>query len=263
MTQSLRDLQLEHQTLGRLLDIMEDRVGDFGVHQTPDYRLLQIIADYLSSYPDEVHHPKEDLIFSKLQHRDSGAASKLSRLLDEHRELREITQEFAAVVGDPTEQTASSPEQVLQVTKKLVDYYRHHIEMEERHFFPAAERALTRDDWVEIDSALTDQIDPLLDEAETKYQNLRAKIFRINKESQKQYAAETHSTNDNAALTQLHDLSQFNELMAERGIDAKLEDTAGDGYRLITGKKNILEIPHCSESRAMWCAFYYVIGKGL
>lgn len=263
MPQSIRDLQFEHQTMGRLLDIMEDRVGDFGVRQTPDYQLLQVIADYLLSYPDEVHHPKEDLIFSKLQHRDSGAASKFRRLLDEHRELRRITQEFAAVVGDSTEPTASRPEQIFQATRRLVDYYRHHIEMEEKHFFPTAERVLTRDDWAKIDSALTEKIDPLLDEAETKYKNLRATIFRINKESQEQYVAETHSTKDNAALTQLHDLSQFSRLMAERGIDAKLEYIAGDGYQLIIGKKNIVEIPHCSESRAMWCAFYYLKGKGL
>jgi len=263
MAQSLRNLQLEHQSLGRLLDIMDEWIGDYSVSQEPDYRLLQIIADYLLSYPDEVHHPKEDLIFLKLQRRDSGAASKLSRLLDEHRELREITQEFAAIVDDSTEPTASRPKQTLQATRKLVDYYRHHIEMEEKHFFPTAERVLTRDDWAEIDFPATEQIDPLLDEADTKYQNLRAKIFRINKESRKQNVAETHSTNDNAVLTGLHDLSQFNQLMAERGIGAELEHSAGNGYRLIKGENKLLEIPDCSEYRAMWCAFYYVKGKGL
>jgi hemerythrin-like domain-containing protein len=184
MAQSIRNLQLEHQNLGRLLDIMDEWVGDFGVSQAPDYRLLQIIADYLLSYPDEVHHPKEDLIFLKLQRRDSGAASKLSRLLDEHRDLREITQEFAAIVGDSTEPTALRSKQILQAIRKLVDYYRRHIEMEEKHFFPTAERVLTKGDWAEIDFAVSEQTDPLLNEAETKYKNLRAKIFRISKESQ-------------------------------------------------------------------------------
>lgn len=184
MAQSLRNLQLEHQNLGRLLDIMDEWIGDFSVSQAPDYRLLQIIADYLLGYPDEVHHPKEDLVFLKLQRRDSGAASKLSRLLDEHGELREITQEFAAVVGDSAEPTAPRTKQILQATRKLVDYYRRHIEMEEKHFFPTAERVLTRGDWAEIDFAANERMDPLLDEAETKYKNLRAKILRMSKESQ-------------------------------------------------------------------------------
>lgn len=186
MAQSLRNLQLEHQNLGRLLDIMDEWIGGSGASQAPDYRLLRVIADYLLSYPDEVHHPKEDLIFLKLQRRDSGAASKLSRLLDEHRELREITHEFAAIVGDSKEPAASRRKQVLQATRKLVDYYRHHIEMEEEHFFPTAERALTRGDWAEIDFAFNERTDPLLHEAETKYKNLRAKILRISKEPQVQ-----------------------------------------------------------------------------
>lgn len=265
MAQSLplRILQLEHQKLGRLLDIMEERIGDFGASQAPDYRLLQIIADYLSSYPDEVHHPIEDRIFRKLQRRDSGAASKLSQLLGEHSELSEITQEFAAIVGDSTEPTASRPKQILQATRKLVDHYRRHIEMEEEHFFPTAERVLTGDDWAEIDFAVAELIDPLIDGTETKYKNLRAEIFRIDNESQKQYVAETHSTKDYAALTRLHSLSQFNRLMVERGIDAELKYNEANGYRLITGKNTVLEIPHRSESRATWCAYYYVKGKGL
>ena len=184
MPQSLRNLQLEHQNLGRLLDIMDEWIGDFSVSQAPDYRLLQIIADYLLGYPDEIHHPKEDLVFLKLQRRDSSAASTLSRLLDEHRELREITQEFSAIVGNSTEQTASSVNQVLQATRRLVGYYRQHIEMEEKHFFPTAERVLTKGDWADIDFAFSKRTDPLLDEAETKYKNLRAKILRISKESQ-------------------------------------------------------------------------------
>ena len=162
---------------------MDECIGDGSDSQAPDYRLLQVIADYLLSYPDEVHHPKEDLIFLKLQRRDADAASKLSQLLDEHRELREITHEFAAILGDSMESAASRPEQVLQATRKLVDYYRHHIEMEEEHFFPTAERVLTKGDWADIDFAFSERTDPLLYEAETKYKNLRAKISRISKES--------------------------------------------------------------------------------
>ena len=184
MAQSLRNLQLEHQNLGRLLDIMDEWLGGFSESQVPDYELLKIIAEYLLGYPDEVHHPKEDLVFLKLQRRDSGAASELGRLLDEHRELREITQEFSAIVGDSTEHTASSHKKILQATRRLVDYYRHHIQMEEEHFFPTAERVLTKGDWAEIDFAFSKQIDPLLNEAETKYKNLRAKILRVSKESQ-------------------------------------------------------------------------------
>ena len=38
------------------------------------------------------------------------------------------------------------------------------MEMEEREFFPAAEKALQPQDWTEIASTLTDQKDPLFSE---------------------------------------------------------------------------------------------------
>ena len=72
---------------------------------------------------------------------------------------------------------------MLQATRRLVDCYRHHIEMEEEHFFPTAERVLTKADWAEIDFAFSERTDPLLFEAETKYKNLRAKIARLSKGS--------------------------------------------------------------------------------
>ena len=55
--------------------------------------------------------------------------------------------------------------------------------MEEKHFFPTAERVLSKRDWAEIDFALSERTDPLSFEAETKYKNLCAKISRISKES--------------------------------------------------------------------------------
>ena len=262
LTHSLRILQQEHQNLARLLDIMEEQIGDIDASQAPDYRLLQTIADYLSGYPDEVHHPKEDLIFRRLERRDSDAASKLGRILDEHTELREFTKKFAAIVVDSTSSIASRPKQIVQSAEELVGYYRHHIEMEEKYFFPAARRVLNRDDWAEIDYALSERTDPLFDETVTKYAEVRANILRINKASQNRHLANAQLKKDKAALTRLDDLPQFNLMMEERGIVAHLEYHAGIGYRLITREHDVVEIPDCSESRAMWCAFYYLKGKG-
>ena len=248
--------------MAQLLDVLVEQIGHIDVSEAPDYRLLQTIAVYLSGYPDEVHHPKENLIFRKLERRDSDAGFKLSRVLDEHRALHEITQEFAAVVGDSTSSTTLHPKQIVQVAKELIDDYRHHIEMEEKYFFPAARRILNGDDWAEIDYAVSERIDPLFDEAVRKNSEVRASIFEISEASQKKQLAETQLAKDKAALTRLDDLSQFNRMMEERGIDAHLECHASIGYRLITKKHDDLEIPHCSESRAMWCAFYYLKGKG-
>jgi len=263
MTHALRILQLEHQNLSRLLDLMDVQIRELGEGQAPDYRLLQIVAEYLSGYPDDVHHPKEDLIFRKLESRDSEAGSKLSRLLDEHREIRELTNNYTEIVGDSNTASDSPPEQIEAAMKKLVALYRHHIEMEETHFFPAAERILTRDDWAEINFAVSEQIDPLFDEAAEKYQGVREDIFRLNKEHRREYSAHTKLAEDIRTLARLTDILLFNQSMATRNIDAQLERLANGDYRLTIGNRTVLEIPECSETRAAWCAYYYLKGTGL
>ena len=86
MTQAMLILHLEHQNTGKLLGLIERELLALQAGKTPDYDLLNSIGDYLMDYPDQCHHPKEDLVFAKLQQRDSGAARRLGNLLDEHRE---------------------------------------------------------------------------------------------------------------------------------------------------------------------------------
>lgn len=263
MTHALRILQLEHKNLSRLLDLMDTEINNLGEGQAPDFALLQSIAEYLSGYPDAVHHPKEDLIFRKLHRRNPEAGSNLSRILDEHAEIRELTQHYVAIVGDSDTSPEATSEQVQAALRKLVDYYRHHIEMEEAYFFPKASEVLTRDDWSEVNFAVSEQIDPLFDEAVEKYQDLRSDIFRRGREHREEHSAHTQFAADIRAVAQLSDIAQFNQLTAARASDTQLERLELGGYRLVAGNRTVLEIPECDETRAAWCAYYYLKGTDL
>ena len=263
MTHALRILVLEHQNLSRLFDLMDAHIRELGDGQPPDFGLLKIVAEYLSGYLDDVHHPKEDLIFRKLESRDSQAGSKHSRLLVEHREIGDLTKNYAEIVGDSSTASDSTAEQIQEAMKELVALYRHHIEMEETHFFPAAAQILTRGDWAEVNFAVSEKIDPLFDEAVEKYQGVREDIFRLNKEHREEHSAHTLLTEDIRTLAEMTDISRFNQTMVEKGIEAQLEQLANGGYRLTTIHRSVLEIPDCGEARAAWCAYYYLKGTGL
>jgi hypothetical protein len=57
--------------------------------------------------------------------------------------------------------------------------------MEDRHFFPAAAKALKPEDWTEIAAALTARKDPLFsDAAEARFDALRAHILRLEQEAE-------------------------------------------------------------------------------
>ncbi len=84
MVAVLRVLRQEHADLARLLDMVEAQLGGDGA---PDVALLTGILDYIWTYPDQYHHPKEDLIYRTLCRHDARLAPAIDDLEAEHGEL--------------------------------------------------------------------------------------------------------------------------------------------------------------------------------
>jgi hypothetical protein len=71
------------------------------------------------------------------------------------------------------------------IVRDFIEQERHHILMEDRHFFPAAIKALEPQDWTEIASSLSGHKDPLFsDIAEQKFDGLRAHILQLEQEAE-------------------------------------------------------------------------------
>ena len=71
-------------------------------------------------------------------------------------------------------------ENVDAIIRDFIDRERRHLLMEDRHFFPAAVKALQPQDWAEIVSTLKDHKDPLFSDAvEERFEALRTHIFRL------------------------------------------------------------------------------------
>jgi len=98
MPQALDLLRQEHSNIATLLRILERQVGDFRSGDRPDYDVIRAVLDYLLSFPEACHHPKEDLIFDKLRDRDPVTAEKIGDLRSAHVELAARAQEFSTGV---------------------------------------------------------------------------------------------------------------------------------------------------------------------
>ena len=196
-----------------------------------------------------------------MQNRDPATGEKLIRILDEHEEVRVLTADFSAAIGDSTSASNAPPERIREVMDKLVRCYRRHMEMEEAHFFPKANEILSETDWAEVNFAVSEQEDPLFDEAVEKYQDLREDIFRLKDTTDAHSLAEIRLRQEFDVLAGLNGVAGFNELMKESGVDAKLGRSERGGYQLVSGNEITLEIPDCSENRAAWCAYFFLKGK--
>lgn len=256
MIRAIMVLQQEHKSMTKLLYLMRNTADDIQDGRTIDHDLLHDIGEYISGFPELCHHPKEDLIYRKLQDRNPEALTSAADLLNEHERLTGLINTYVSSVevvrGNPEDER----EQFAKSMIALVDAYEHHMEMEEKYFFPLSISKLSKDDWAEIDYAISDQDDPLFDEATSKYARLRDGIFKLAAD----HDAEPADL-DAKALGSIRSLSHFNTLMTARGSSLVLTKLGDGSYSLNDGQRSILAIPGCSDERASWCAFCFVAGR--
>ncbi len=137
--------------------------------------------DYLRSYGEECHHPKEDRIFRALCRRNVEAAEAVGDLEQAHDDMAKITKALARELEAAQESKARVSR--LKLKAPLTDFlssYRRHLALEEEHLFPAALRDLTEGDWEEIEFDTFDRKDPLFSDAvEERFDRLREHILTL------------------------------------------------------------------------------------
>jgi hemerythrin-like domain-containing protein len=169
-------LQLEHSSIRRLLLYVERQCERIESTGRADIDTLCLAMDYCRDFPDACHHPKEDLVFHRLQHVNPEAAAKVGDLLCEHAAIEALTAETVQQVRC-LQKNGTRPPDVLPQLRRFVQSYRNHLTNEEQYFFPAVKREFGRDDWDLIDFAVFDQPDPLFkDSTEDRYRELRDHI---------------------------------------------------------------------------------------
>ena len=160
MTTIMEALRLEHANIAKLLDLLDGQLAE-GV-QT-DFDLVKAIADYFLTYPDQYHHPKEDLVYRALLKAEPELGAALDDLEAEHLELADRTKEFAFAVERILNGNEAPGHWFDALSGSFVGYYRQHMAKEETDFFPEAERILNPEIFTELEAQVIGGEDPLFD----------------------------------------------------------------------------------------------------
>jgi len=185
MSNIIQILLEEHRNIDKLLLVLEQELQVFDRNEEPDYEILQAVIEYFQDYPENCHHPKEDMVFEKLKIRDPAAAERVGDAEAEHEvETLRLRRLIEAV-----EEILAGREFLRQafhdVVHDFIEHQRKHMDKEERLLFPAAVKSLQPEDWAEIDARLNDRKDPLFNGViETKFQALQRTILRWERETE-------------------------------------------------------------------------------
>jgi hemerythrin-like domain-containing protein len=186
MTVLIEVLHEEHRNVERLLRALESQIETFGDGGAPDYDIIVGVADYFLGYPDRCHHPKEDLIAAKLKQAHPEAIAALPDLSGEHRALHQAAQAFRETVSALLNETDIPRASIVDAGRAFIDSQRRHLQMEESHFLPVADRLLTPADWADLDIRRSEQTDPVFgDRVEEMFRTLSRRLLAWEAENER------------------------------------------------------------------------------
>ncbi len=184
MPAAIDSLRQEHVNMAKLLTLLERQVAIFDSGQRPDYDIMLGVVEYLRDWSDRWHHPKEDLILDRLRRRDPAGAEKVGELEKGHAALADLTNQFIETIRDVLGEEELPRERVSGLAAEFIRSQRRHMEGEEAVFLPAAERALTSQDWADIAMRISNPEDPLFGrEVEKRFEILRRDILAFDREA--------------------------------------------------------------------------------
>ena len=87
----IESLHEDHRNLGKLLMLLETDWLALQSDSDPNYSLMVDIIEYVYSYPDVFHHPREDLLYQSAMERAPSVTEEIEPMLHQHSALKRCT----------------------------------------------------------------------------------------------------------------------------------------------------------------------------
>ena len=176
----LTALRAEHRHIAGVMKLFSVQLRSIDDGQLVDTHVVYEVMDYMVTWPDRFHHPREDLIYGRVAELDVSAADEVDSLQREHDEMAGRGREVLAKIEDWREGSVSGAE-VVKSGRAYVERMYTHMNSEEELVFPHIESVLTLEDWRELSE--DDQLRPVSDpvfgpKVQREFRNLARKLRR-------------------------------------------------------------------------------------
>ena len=127
----------------------------------PDFALLRSIQHYLRTFPEALHHPKEDAyLFRKLRLRTDATDEIIRELQRQHAESGQRLNDLGSAIDLYETGAFGALAGFAQAVERFAESQWQHMSLEEKVILPAAQKHLTDEDWAEIAAAFGKNGDP-------------------------------------------------------------------------------------------------------
>ena len=162
-------IKKEHVHLSGRIALLKDEMRVWSDKGEPDHHLLKLLAGFFKTFPDEIHHKKEDYIYDALIRNGVLERDYLARLRSEHDEMSALTEKFSNDLGKLGNGQSTATLSVINNINGYVAMQELHMADEESQFLPLAESVLPEARFIQISEAI--QLDLI---TEASHQTFRA-----------------------------------------------------------------------------------------
>jgi hemerythrin-like domain-containing protein len=176
----MKALRAEHRHIATVMQLFADQLKSIENGQLVDTHVVYEIMDYMVTWPDRYHHPREDLIYGRVAEIDARAADEVDTLQRDHDRTAVRGREILKAIERWREGEGSGAA-VAKSGRAYIDHMYEHMNVEEKVVFPHIESVLSLQDWRELaeDDQLRAVPDPVFGtRVQREFRNLARKLRR-------------------------------------------------------------------------------------
>ncbi|HEY6132252.1 MAG TPA: hemerythrin domain-containing protein [Halioglobus sp.] len=143
-------LRAEHRHMASVMKLFAEQLKAIESGELVDTHVVYEIMEYMATWPDRYHHPREDLIYARVAEIDGKAADDVDTLQRDHdhtaKRGRQLLQQIERWRLGEVAGTV-----VIKSGREYIAHIHDHMNCEEKLVFPRIEAALTLQDWRELE----------------------------------------------------------------------------------------------------------------
>ena len=176
----MRTLYAEHRHIASVMQLLADQLAAIEAGEPVDTHVVYETMDYMVTWPDRYHHPREDLIYAHAAELDPGLADSVDTLQRDHDNTARAGREVLEQIERWRDGSLPGAG-LVKSGRAYIDHLYAHMNSEEKLVFPQIEHTLGAQDWSEL--AADDQLRPVSDpvfgyRVQREYRNLARKLRR-------------------------------------------------------------------------------------
>jgi hemerythrin-like domain-containing protein len=181
MQNAIRIIWNEHRSISAVLSALRALAKmalDPGVQ--PDFAAFRAMVYYIDSFPERMHHPKEEEhLFARLLVRDPASRPLIGELQAEHETGRALVRDLERALLEFEERWPRNADSFAATVEAYAQFHWNHMRREEQELIPRAEKALLPEDWAQIEAAFAGNEDPIADLREADFRALFQRVVSL------------------------------------------------------------------------------------